>query len=183
MFARHVCMVLAICAGILAVSAGAARGQVAREYSIKAAFLYNLAKFTEWPKGTDGGAFSVCVVGEDPFGQDLDTIAATKTVGDQTLAVHRFRSPEHITACRILFVSRSEAHRLDAILARTGRSATLLVGDTEGFAENGIMINFYVDQDKIRFEINETAVTEANLKISSKLLRIARIVGADKEGR
>jgi len=119
----------------------------------------------------------------DPFGGALDKIASTKTVGNKKIAVRRFESPGDCAPCHVLFVSSSEAERLDGVIAKTKGAHTLVVGDTEGFARRGVAINFFIERNKVRFEINPAAARRAGLKISSKLLRLARIVTDPAEER
>jgi hypothetical protein len=181
--ARYVAVLLAagIVAGPLVLSAQPAAG----EYEVKAAFLYNFAQYVEWPAeafpGTDG-EFVIGVLGKDPFGPILDRIAETKTVGSKKIVVRRFESLENYTPCHILFVSTAEAQHLPAVLEKVAPSHALVVCDTEGSALKGAAINLVIEHDKIRLEINLVAAERAGLKISSKLLRLATIVG-DTQGR
>lgn len=166
---------------LLALCAGFASGEDApsREYQIKAAFLYNFAKFVGWPAHAFKEARStmtLCVLGSDPFGAALDQAIAGKTVAGRKMVVARFEGLPHLDVCHILFISPSERDRLAQILDTLTGSSVLTVGDTERFAHQGGMINFYVDENKVRFEINERAAERAGLKISSKLLKLATIV-------
>lgn len=149
------------------------------EYEVKAAFIYNFAKFIEWPDGKSRearGAINVCVVGKDPFGPALAAIEG-KTVRDRKIRITRDPSLQNATRCDILFVGSSEEERLTRILEALGNSGILTIGDTEGFAQKGVMINFYVENRTVRFEINPKAAVRTGLRISSNLLRIAKIVG------
>lgn len=173
------CAVVLACAVLAASSTARAGAAPRREYEIKAAFLYHFARYVEWPEEdppTPRDAFVIAVVGRDPFGGALDRIASTRTVGNRKIAVRRFESPDDCAPCDVLFVSSSEADRLHGVLARTKGAHTLVVGDTKGFARRGVAINFFIERNKVRFEINPAAARRAGLKISSKLLRLARIV-------
>jgi hypothetical protein len=153
------------------------------EYKVKAAFLYNFTKFVEWPTEatTDSGAtFNLCVLGEDPFGKTFDSIQGEKIV-NKKLVINRFKELHDIEKCRILFISESEEERLTQILKSLKGLHILTVSDTEGFAQQGVIINFYLEQNKVRFEINVDAARRSGLKISSKLLNLARIVYDIKE--
>lgn len=153
------------------------------EYEVKAAFLYNFTKFVEWPTEatTDSGAtFSLCVLGEDPFGKAFDSIQGEKII-NKKLVINRFKELHDIEKCRILFISESEEKRLTQILKSLKGLHILTVSDTEGFAQQGVIINFYLEQNKVRFEINVDAARRSGLKISSKLLNLARIVYDIKE--
>jgi hypothetical protein len=153
-----------------------------REYSVKGAFLYNFAKFITWP----GEAFrddqmhiTLCILGEDPFGDALTSVEG-KTVKDRKVVIKHCATLDDLDKCHMLFISRPEEQNLSEILAKVKNWNTLTVSDMEGFAQSGGVINFVTVEKKIRFEINLDAAERADLKISSKLLRLAKIV-KDKE--
>jgi hypothetical protein len=146
------------------------------EYEVKAAYIYNFAKFVEWPQLHAGDqAINVCVVGYDPFGPLLATIEG-KTVGDRKIAVKRNVSINNIRGCQMVFISASEEDHLARILKVINSSPVLTIGDTEGYAEQGVMINLYMERRTVRFQINQKAATRAGLRIRSNLLKIATIV-------
>lgn len=166
---------------LLALCAGLASGEntTSREYQIKAAFLYNFAKFVEWPAHAFKEArptMTLCVLGDDPFGTTLDQTVDGKTVAGKKMVVARFEGLQNLAACHLLFISSSERNRLAKTLDAVTGSNVLTIGDTERFAQQGVMINFYVEENKVRFEINQHAAELAGLKISSKLLNLATIV-------
>jgi hypothetical protein len=150
------------------------------EYQIKTAFLYNLAKFIEWP--ADDGTLNLCILGEDLFGKNIDSIEG-KTVAGRKLSVRRIKSAHDIKQCRMLFIASPENERLADILKALQGLNILTIGDTDGYAERGVIINFYTDQNKIRFEINRDAAERSGLKISSKLFDLARIVHDTRQRR
>ncbi|MBN1916809.1 MAG: YfiR family protein [Verrucomicrobia bacterium] len=157
---------------------------VAREYQIKAAFLYKAALFVEWPATAvpeTPDVFVIGVLGSDPFGTFLDEIAATKKVGDKRIIVRRFETLEAYTPCHILFVAVSEHSRIAGVIERLRDTPVLLVADTKGFAQAGGALGLVIEDNKVRLEVNPAAAERAGLKISSKLLRLARLVKATKE--
>jgi len=170
----------------------AAPGHAVRlpEYQLKAVFLFNFAKFVEWPvadsvestTGHSSGVLSIGILGDDPFGDAFDAIEG-QWVGGRILAITRADRLQELEACQILFVPSSEEKRLERVVAYfRGRNA-LLVGETEGFAHRGGMINFFYQGNKIRFEVNVDVIEETDLKVSAKLLKLARIVrGQGSEG-
>jgi len=178
-----VCALASAVLAALAVSTLAPAAEPApTEYEIKAAFIYNFAKYVEWPEDTgpdSGGVFIIGVLGDDPFGVLLDQIARSKTIGDKPIVIRRFEHFEDYTPCHILFVAASEQDRLPAVLEMLADSPVLLIGDTEGFAHRGVAVNFVIERSKVRFEINPEAAARAGLKISSKLLRLATIITED----
>ena len=149
------------------------------EYQLKAAFLYNFTKYVKWPERSFESATSpivVAVVGQDPFGRTLDEALHDKTVGTRKLEVRRFKGIDDLAPCQLLFVSAAEAQRLQKIREHYAGSTTLLVGDTERFAGHGGAIGFYIEEKKVRFEVNPEATKRAELDVSSQLLKLARIV-------
>src|SRR2546425_4112402 len=129
------------------------------EYEVKAAFLYNFARFVEWPLDARGGdrTFVVTVLGRDPFGSVLDDTLRGKKIDDKRVVVRRVSRPEDVGRSHIVFISDSEKDRLPAILKSLDGAPVLTVGDMNQFAERGGVIRFKVDQDRIRLEINVAA--------------------------
>jgi hypothetical protein len=152
---------------------------------VKAVFLYNFAKFVEWPSvpAEAGQPFTICVVGEDPFGDTLDQAILGKSINGRALMARRVRRAGDARTCQIAFISASEGKRLRAILDGLNGASVLTVGETEGFAEQGGVINFRLEEDRVRFEINVDAAQRAGLKMSAKLLGLARIVRSERPGR
>lgn len=149
-----------------------------REYEVKAAFLYNFSKFVEWPQGSFRDAkspFVICAIGEDPFGGALDTIHG-KNINGRKVVIKRMESIEDGEECHILFISASERGNLSQIFRTIKQLSVLTVGDMKGFAGSGGIINFISEDNRIGFEINVSAAEKANLKISSKLLKLGKIV-------
>jgi YfiR/HmsC-like len=164
---------------LLAMTRHTAAAQSASEYQVKAAFLYNFAKFVEWPPSgfRDATApLQICILGRDPFGQGLRDLVNTKTVNGRKLEVDYMVDMQLARACHILFIASSEKARVKQILESMRGTIALTVGDTEGFAEQGGMINFLLDNDRVLFEVNRNAAEQAGLRISSKLLSVAKAV-------
>ncbi len=163
---------------LLAATSGTAEAQAPSQYEIKAAFLINFARYTEWPDESDGTGPSqgqrveVCVLGRDPFGVVLDELDG-REVGTRTVAVRRSTVASELTACHVLFVARSEEGQFAEALGALEHRPILTVGDAAGFMESGGMINFVVRSNKLRFMINMDAVAGAGLDLSSRLLRLA----------
>lgn len=145
------------------------------EYEVKAGFIYNFARLVEWPATTAPG-MTLCIVGADPFGSAKDSLKG-KTVGGLGLDVRLAPPGSSVADCRIVFVSpTASATELGAILQQTAGHPILTIGDAEGLAARGIIINFYRQEDAVRFEINIDAAQRAGLKVSSRLLNLARVV-------
>ena len=160
--------------GMVCLEAGAAGPG---EYEVKAAFLYNFARFVEWPRDPDSdGEFVVTVLGRDPFGSALDNTLRGKTVDQRQIVVRRISRSEDVGRSQIVFICDSEKERLPAILKSLEAAPVLTVGEMDEFAERGGVIRFKVEQDRIRLEINVAAAERSRLRISSQLLKLARIV-------
>ena len=148
------------------------------EYQVKAAFLCNFAKFIEWPNEsiTDSNTtMNLFVLGEDPFGPDLDAIQGM-TIKGRNLVIRRIKSVKDLSNCHMLFICESEKDRLEEILRSLKGSSVLTMSDTEGFGQRGVIINLYIQERRVRFEINVEAAKRVGLKISSKLLQLGKIV-------
>jgi YfiR/HmsC-like len=157
------------------------------EYQVKAAFLFNFTKFVEWPSEafkTPGDPLTVCVVGDDPFGDNLDAAVQGETVNGRRLKVVRTRTLAELrtTDCHLVFVARSGRQRQQEILAALAGTGILTVGDETGFLTDGGVIRFVLDDNRVRFEINLAAAEASRLKLSSKLLRLARRVYSQQPG-
>jgi len=152
------------------------------EYQVKAVFLFNFAQFVEWPPSAFPASQTplvIGVLGQDPFGAYLDDTLRGERVNNRPLTVRRYRRVEEIQTCHVLFISRSEADRLDQILASLKYRKILTVADVDSPAASRVMIRFVTQQNKIRLRINPEAARAANLTISSKLLRL----GGTADGR
>jgi hypothetical protein len=154
-----------------------------KEYQVKAVFLYNFAQFVQWPADAlpaDSSPFVVGILGDDPFNSYLDEVVRGESVNGHPLKVVRYGSLEDVKDCHVLFVSASETPRLEPILRTLKSRRILTVGEHELFSRLGGMVSFVTKQGKIRFRINLDAVQAADLTVSSKLLRLAEIVGPRK---
>lgn len=156
----------------------AAEAQALREYQIKAAFLYNFLKFVDWPSQAlpeTSDAITICVFGDDPFGEALDFIK-DKMVRGRRLAIRRLGPVTNLEACHVLFIGASEEARVPQVMQSLRGSSVLTVGEMERFAEAGGIINFVLEKNKVRFEINLNSAERAGLKLSSQLLSLAKVV-------
>jgi YfiR/HmsC-like len=153
------------------------------EYDVKAVYLYSFGKFVRWPAETmaKSGSFPICVLGHDPFGPALDTALAGSAVDGKGAEARRISKPQEALDCRILFVSSSETSRLKDIFAALDKTNILTVSDIPQFSKLGGMIQFVLDGNKIRFEVNLTAAENAGLTLSSELLKVATAVRKNPE--
>jgi hypothetical protein len=171
---RWFCLLL--CLPALTASPAAAQS---KEYQIKAAFLLNFTQFVQWPAAAFAGAAAplcIGVLGDDPFGAALEETVRGESIQDHKLTVRRAQKLEDLADCQLVFVSKSENGRVPEILAKIDSHPVVTVSEVAGFAKQGGTINFYREQNKVRFEINPAAARQSGLKISSQLLALGKIV-------
>jgi hypothetical protein len=154
------------------------------EYRVKAEFLYNFAKFVEWPRRAFPGPdtpFTICLAG-DPFRGVLERTIRGETLNGRLLTVRRIAAAEEVRGCHLVYVNESEERRSAEIIKAVGNEPMLTVGDTAAFMNNGGMIRFTERGRRIRFEINVAAAERASLRVSSRLLKLADIVRPGRRG-
>jgi hypothetical protein len=158
---------------------GSCLGQdAAPEYKFKAAYLYHFAQFVEWPPGAFANPKAplvIAVLGQSPFGDELDRLFHGKTLNGHPLAVRTIHSAaEARTNCHVLFISSSEKGRLPELIGALRGASVLTVGENDGFTETGGMIRFVLVDKKIKFQINDDAAKAAGLTVPAKLLSLAQ---------
>lgn len=169
-------LAMAVLAGLARPGVVGAAPIVASEYQVKAAFIFNFAQFIEWPPTRRGaGDVTLCILGADPFGPAIDGLDGRPLTG-AVMRVRRISRAEDGTTCEMIFIPDGEIGRAPAVLASTRGRPVITIGESPGAAARGLAINFYVEHSHVRFEINHDAVERTHLKMSSNLLRLARIV-------
>lgn len=144
------------------------------QYQVEAVYLYQFGNFVSWPsQANPPDSFSICILGRDPFGQILDSTITGETVGQTPLKAERLASAEEARHCRIVYISESESQQLTRILDALRDSHVLTVSEMPDFASRGGMIQFILEDNKVRFEINLAAAQKAGLAMSSQLLKVA----------
>jgi len=162
---------------VAALLSAASNAQQVNEYYIKAAYVYNLAKFVEWPPEAFPEAtapFIIGVLGDNPFGGELARTVNSKTINGHPFTVKEVKAVSELRTCHILFISKSEKRRLPQIKNVLGAASVLTVSEVDRFLRSGGMINFVMEGKKVRFEIGDEAAKRAGLRISSKLMNLAR---------
>jgi hypothetical protein len=149
------------------------------EYDVKAAFLYNFAKFVEWPPNafaTPEEPFAICVAGKDPFGTSLDRTLVGRSAHGRAIMVRKDVASDQVAGCHLLFIAGSEATNVAQIVHSLSGASVLTVGESPGFLDAGGVIGLLLDEGKVRFEINEAVAQRAGLRLSSQILKLARSV-------
>jgi hypothetical protein len=147
-----------------------------KEYEVKATYLYNFGRFVQWPANvaaSTGDSFPICVIGQDPIGPALNTIVSGESIVGKPVVVKQISKPQDALGCRVLYISLSEETRLKEILAALNKATVLTVSDISQFSQRGGMIQFVLDGNKVRFEVNVTSAADAGLTLSSELLKVA----------
>ncbi len=161
---------------------GAAQDAAVEEYEVKAAFVYNFAKFATWPPAAFTGPDAplvLCVAGGNPFGPALGALHH-RPVGDRHLAVREIAdaafAAEDAVACHLLFIARAAVERWTAVAGALRGRPVLTIADSDGFTHRGGIINLYIADGRVRFEVNRDALARSGVTLSSQVLRLARIV-------
>jgi hypothetical protein len=164
---------------VSALPAGSRAAVALTEYEAKAGFLYHVGWFVEWPAATAQGrasTFIIGVLGTNPFGGVLDDVMRGKTIHERPVMIKYYQRVEEAVSSHVLFISASENTRVPAILAVLERTPVLTVSDLEGFTERGGMVALRLVDRKVHFDINMDATERVGLKLSSQLLRLAKVI-------
>jgi len=156
----------------------------AQEYQLKAAWLYNLTRFVEWPETNfiaTNAPFVIGIVGQDPFGSSLEEATRAENVHGHPIVIKHLTTNDALSSCQILFLSRSEQADFGPLVSQLAASPVLSVADADGASGQGVMVNLVVSRDTIKMEINQEAAKTAHLEISSRLLGLARIVKPSRQ--
>jgi hypothetical protein len=170
---RHLALWIAVVLGL----AHPAAGQVSKEYTLKAAFLFKLTRYVQWPESA--APFSIGIVGNDPFGNVLDQIVSGESVNKRAVVVKRSRNLADLKDCDVLFVSSSEKDQVPQLLRELDQSKTLIIGDTDGFCRKGGIVNLIIENGRLSFEINPRAAKKHGIVIDPQVLSLAKIVESE----
>jgi hypothetical protein len=179
-FSAFICLAFAI-----TTRAQASDSPQSSEYLIKAGFIYNFAKLMEWPAPSfsqPNSPIVIGVLGTDPFQGMLDDVLHGKQINGREFVVKHLKWGDDVRGCNILFVSSSETPHLDELFRTIRGLPILTIGDTPGFAGRGGIINFVLEDNRVRFDIDVEAAKQANIGISSRLLALANIVTGTAPG-
>ena len=174
---------VSLVAALLSFSSAAVLAIGPSEYQLKAVFLFNFAQFVEWPEAAFEGPddnLSICLVGHDPFGAELDAVMQGEQIGGRAISIQRYSDTTSLEGCHLLYVSQPE-NELRQTLQKVKGAPVLTVGETEAFTAFGGMIRFQMEGNKVRLLVNPKPADEARLRLSSKLLRSSQIVAQGNE--
>lgn len=157
----------------------AAKAQTAAEYQVKAVFIYNFTRFIDWPAAafeSAGSPFTIGILGEDPFGNALEEAVGSEKVNNHSIVIKRFATVKEVTACQILFINSKDAEYIKNTISELKDKSVLTVSDASNFASSGGVIGFFLENNKVRMQINTEAAKAASLVISSKLLSLSKVL-------
>jgi len=144
----------------------------AQNEKFKALFLYNFIKNVEWPQAYQQGDLIIGILGSNSITKELETITSTQRAGSQTMKVKVFSNVEEIGNCHILYISPNKGLLIPQLLTKFSGNSTLIVSDSKGGIQLGASINFIMDGDKLKFEINRQHIEQKGLKVSASLLNL-----------
>jgi len=172
---------------LLAGASSSTRAQAAgEEYRIKAAFIFHFAQLVDWPaekQTSTNDSLVLCTLGEDPFQGMLEGTVEGKAIGSRVLRIRHLGEPQDMRACQIVFLGRAQSKRIPLLVANLHNAPVLTVGETADFLDEGGMIDFLLEDHKLRFEVNLAAAESADLKIGSRLLVLAERVVGESHGK
>ena len=149
----------------------------ASEYEVKAAFIFNFAKFTTWPSQDDReGPLRLCVAGRDPFGEVLESTIGQKTVRGRGFSIERHALADDLSGCEIVFLGGGDGEERKDLLEGLRGQPILTVGESDSFASEGGMVGFFEKKRRVRFAVNVDATARSDIKVSSKLLQLASVI-------
>lgn len=175
-----------LAAGVIICAVAAAQSEAPSEYEVKAAFLFNFTKFVEWPEGSFEDSHSpivIGIIGEDPFGDSLTRIVAGQKAQGRAIVITKYRRGDDLRRCHVLFIGSSEHQRTAQILVGLQDAGVLTVSDIDGFAAAGGVMQFVMQENRVRLVVNLEAATQSKLRVSAKLLALAQVVNRSEASR
>ena len=166
-------------AAVLTTGLACAQSEAQSEYRVKAAFLYKFGSYVEWPDRAfprSDSPLTIGVIGADALAEELEQIVSGRNVNGRPVQVRRLRAGESMAGLQVLFIGRADGGRLAEILSAAKGRSLLTVTESEDALQLGSVINFVVVDDKVRFDVALPPADLGSLKISSRLLAVARKV-------
>lgn len=145
-------------------------------HEVYSMMMFNFLKYVQWPNNSATGNFTIGVVGNHNVYNTLNAWYAGKTRGTQTYVIKKYSSAEDMGECDVIFIDRSKSGEFEAINNKIKGKGTLVITDKAGLGKKGSAINFLTIDNKLKFELNQRAVEESNLKISSSLTSMAIVI-------
>ncbi|MBI9073721.1 MAG: YfiR family protein [Melioribacteraceae bacterium] len=147
-----------------------------KEFLIKAAMIEKISHFVEWPQNTNDENFIIYILGNHPIQSYLSDLFSSRKIKNKNVTINKISKISEIKNCNVLIVSSEFRNSIPNIIAKVTKKEILTISDSDGFAEAGILFNFYNEGSSIRFELNESTLKNSDLRISYRLLNLARII-------
>ena len=147
--------------------------QVSTVSQAQTMFIYNFSRLIQWPAGNTTGDFVIGVVGDNEMYNSLVTFVTNKRVGSQSITVKKFDEPQSISRCHIVFVGDGKINRLNEVISKLQGTNSLIITERKGMINAGSAIDFFMDQDKLKFVMNAENAEKYNLAVSKSLLDMA----------
>ena len=148
----------------------------AQNYKLHSLFIFSFTRYVQWPDPYNSGDFEIVVLGDSPLVDELKSIAQAKKVGDRSIKVTKINSVNEIGKCHILFITPAKSSAIGDVLSKVSAKPVLLVTEEPGLGAKGSNINFIIKDGKLNFELNQSAVSKQNLKVSNELSRLAILI-------
>ncbi len=148
----------------------------AQNEKFKALFMYNFTKYIEWPAIQRQGDFIIGVLGNTALTKELETIAGKQKVGTQNIVVKTFATVDEIDNCSILFIPAGKSSQISLVVSKLGSKSVLIITDKDGLARQGACINYVMDGDKLKYEVNKSNIEKKGLTVSNSLLALGIVV-------
>jgi hypothetical protein len=173
---KRILFLSACCLGLLVSPTISANAQQNSGYNVYANIIYHFTKYIDWPDSKKKGDFIIGIVGGSPLYNELRATMANKTVGNQRIIIKAFPASSITFYCHILFISEEESGGFKKIISKTTGTPTLIVSEYEGLAKKGSCINFIIESDRLKLEINKKNIEDRKLGIASELLQLGKII-------
>jgi hypothetical protein len=148
----------------------------AQGYKLHSVYVYGFTRYVEWPAEYNQGDFEILVLGDSPILEQLKEMATSKKVGERNIKVTQINSPAEIKKCNILFIPAAQSSQFSTVISKTASQSILVITEEPGLGVKGSDINFITKDGKLAFELNQTAASKHNLKISNALMGMAILI-------
>lgn len=150
----------------------------AQQYQYHKIYIYNFTKYIQWPANKQSGDFVIGVYGKSQMQNELNEMAATRSVGGQKIIVKEINAPSDALGCHVLFIPQGKSEVLDDVQSKLAGSATLVITEKPGMAKQGSAINFVIVGGKLKYELNKASIDKAGLKVMPDLIKLAILVNS-----
>lgn len=167
-------ILLFVSVAVFGTSQATAQARTIQE--IHSMMVYNFMKYVNWPPSSTSGDFVIGIVGEKLVFETLTKWYGTKSKGSQKISIKMFKTAAELTDCHVVYIGKSKSNNLAEVLVKISGKSTLVITDKVGMGKKGSGINFKTVNGKLKFELNQAAISSSNLKVSSQLSGMAILI-------